>query len=139
MSKAAISCAGNPKILKQVVQTLIDFKLAADAERFLKRYPVALVQTEEYLLLDFQITDLICDAVTVLNKGRKLLQQGFVSEKFFEILVARAVEGKFVHAAEGIFQAAITRYPESRTKFEGIFRPLKSVSASQLGQTISPS
>lgn len=126
--KAAITCAGKTKILREIVQALIDHKLGDDASIFLKRFPPEAQKTAEYRLLDFQAANIFYSFTTVLNKGRELQQAGIHSERFYEIMIQRSIEGKHYFAAGNLVHEAMDRYPEARTKFEPFEREIQALS-----------
>ena len=115
--KAVATSAGRTKFLREIVQTLVDGKMAAEAAQVLKRYPPGNQKGKEYLLLDFQVANLTRDATAVLNQGRDLVAQGVDSEKFYEIMLTRALEAQNTRIAESMLSACGTKFPAIRDRF----------------------
>lgn len=112
--KAAVSCAGREGILGQIVQALIDLRMPQEAEQFLRRFPKGSHESEAYLMLDFQIGDLLGDSVGVLARGRELIIRGHGDAKFFETMIKRAREEGYVRAAKDWEDIAVLKFPDFR-------------------------
>ena len=115
--KAVATSAGRTKFLREIVQTLIDGKMGSEAAGVLKRYPPGNQKGKEYLLLDFQVRNLLQDAQSVLNQGRELVTQGVESEKFFEIMLTRSLEAANARMAETMLSTGAAKYPALKERF----------------------
>lgn len=123
MQKAAVTSAGKPKIIREIVLNLLEAKMAAEAAKFLDRFPLDARQTPEYLLLDFQIFSAQQPPGPVVTKGRELLRQGVFDEKFFEIMITKAVEADVTSSAEAFVHDASSKFPGMREFFESLLKP----------------
>ena len=109
--KAAITCAGRIKVLREIVNNLIAFRLAQEAEKFLERVPAAAQSSPDYLLLKFQVLNIAAPVSLVLNFGRELLSKDILSETMCEILVDRALESGNKSFAENVVDKVKGKYP----------------------------
>jgi DNA-binding NarL/FixJ family response regulator len=123
--KAGATSAGRTKILREIVQALLDHRLATEATQFLARFPVETHTSSEYQILDFLIANQISTISSILTKGRDLLQKGVKDERVYEVMIARYIEGKLFSAADDLLSDAIAKFPDSKEKFEKLYQVAK--------------
>ena len=115
--KAAVTSAGRTNILKEIVQSLVDFELAKEAADFLGRFPAEAQGGAEYSLLKFQVTDLSGTPSTVIAMGKELIAKGFVDENLYDIMIRRARQANSPSLVENLVYEAAAKFPQS-TRFK---------------------
>ena len=115
--KAVVTSAGRLRFIKEIVQTLIDSRLAGEAAKMLERYPPEAQKTPEYLYLDFQILDLTASAIAVLNRGRDLIRIGVETDRVYEIMLHRAIESKNARMSESLLNTCQAKFPAVHANF----------------------
>jgi CheY-like chemotaxis protein len=119
-TKAAATGTGRTKILKEVVQALIDFTLHKEARLFLSKFPAESQTSPEYLVLDFQLTNAEGNSSATINKGRAILAAGVHDAHLFAIMIQRSLEARLIPAAETLFHEAVKLYPDKKPDFEAL-------------------
>ena len=119
--KAAATSAGKEKIIREIVLTLLDAKIAGEAEKFLGRYPLDQRQNPEFRLLDLEVRNGLMAAPAIIDLGRKLVAENVVSPRLFEILVTRALEMKAQALAENLMHDGVSRFPELKERLSRLF------------------
>jgi CheY-like chemotaxis protein len=116
--KAAATSAGRAKILKEIVQALIDFGLAKECRTFLDKFPPDAQITEEYWLLQFYVVNVEGDPNIIIEMGRGLIQKGIKDEKLYAIMIQRSKENKLDRAVESLLHSAVSLFPDKKEYFE---------------------
>jgi two-component system chemotaxis response regulator CheY len=116
--KAAVTSAGRTNILKEIVQSLVDFELAKEAADFLGRFPAEAQGAAEYNLLKFQVADISGTPSTVIAMGKELIAKGFVDENLYDIMIRRARQANSPAMVENLLYEAAAKFPQS-TRFKG--------------------
>jgi CheY-like chemotaxis protein len=129
--KASATGTGRVNFLKEIVQTLLDHRLPAEAQGFLKKFPPEAMNTEAYEVLEFQLSDQLNSATiyTLIGKGRELLARKIASKAIYEILLRRGVEAQMKHLVEHLYYSAIKDFPDSKAEFERLIEPVMRESA----------
>jgi CheY-like chemotaxis protein len=122
--KTVATGAGRTKFLREIIQTLVESKLATEADQILKRYPPELQKDSEYLLLNFQVQNLTLAPQLVLSRGRELMAQGIESERFYEIMLERSLEVKNERMMETVLAGCVKKYPIIHAKFNTAYEGL---------------
>jgi hypothetical protein len=123
--KAGATSAGRTRILKEIVQSLVDFGINKEATDFLAKFPPDTQSSAEYKILQFQILNLGGNLSNILSEGISLSQKGFINEKYFEIMITRLVEAKQVSNAENYFYQAIEKFPKLKEHYEKVLNEAK--------------
>ena len=112
--KAAVTSAGRTGILKEIVQSLVDFSLSKEAVEFLGRFPPEAQSTPEYCLLKFRVTDLNGMPSPVIAMGKELIAKGMVDEDLYEIMIRRARQANSASLVENLLYEAAAKFPDSK-------------------------
>jgi CheY-like chemotaxis protein len=114
---AAVSAGGKTHFLYYIIETLVDFKLLDEAERFLSRLGKLAPDSEDYLISNFLISTLYDDLNASIQMGRKLLRDGVESPAVYEKLIAQSIKGEYVDAAEELFLTGCKKWPDRTGDF----------------------
>lgn len=117
--KAGVTSAGRTKILKEIIQNLVEYGISKEASEFLKRFPPETQSGADYQLLNFQILALTGSTAQIIAQGQDLMQKGFFNEKYFEIMISKSLEGKLGKAAENYAYQAVEKFPKLSDHFKG--------------------
>jgi CheY-like chemotaxis protein/Tfp pilus assembly protein PilF len=116
LEKASSTSLEQVHILREIVQTLLDHRLTQKAKGFLTHFPAATRQSEDYLVLRFQIENTTGDMLTILTVGRSLLADGITNPKLYEIMVHRLKEAKCDDEAKELAKEAVQKFPDLAPK-----------------------
>jgi DNA-binding NarL/FixJ family response regulator len=113
--KAAATSAGRINILKEIVQTLVDAKLAKEAAEYLDRFPPEAHNGEEYLTMKLLVVSLSASPSTVIALGKEILAKNVANEKIYRVMIDKAVESKSMALAENLQYEATSKFPEFKS------------------------
>ncbi len=125
-TKAAATGTGRVKILKEIVQALLDFEMIKEAGQFLTKFPPESQTTDEYLLMSFQVLNSTGNRSIIIDKGRELISKGVADEHLYEIMIQRSIEARLTGAAESLFNDAVKKFPHRKKEFEQIVAAVNS-------------
>lgn len=126
LRKAAVTGQGRVNILKEIILTLLEYNLVKDAKEFLKRFPVDTLNSPEFLICEFLISNK--DGTTpslIVEKGRALLAQSVLDERLHTVMIERSIESNLIDAAEGLIRDAAKKFPAKKVMFEKYLEQLK--------------
>jgi len=123
--KAAATGTGRSKILKEVVQALLDFNLTKDAKTYLDRFPPGEQSAPDYLLLKFHVLDQEGNKNAIIEFGRQLIGKGIHDEKLYEVMIQRSIETKMHRSIEALHSAATTHFPEKKAHFDKLIEGIE--------------
>jgi CheY-like chemotaxis protein len=123
--KASATGTGRVNFLKEIVQILLDHKLPAEAQGFLKKFPPEAMTTDAFKILQFQIMD-HTDAtkIAVISRGRELIEAKIHDKAIYAIVLKRGVEIDMKVMVEHLYYQAIRQFPECKEEFKAIVLPL---------------
>ncbi|MEW6055877.1 MAG: response regulator [Bdellovibrionota bacterium] len=124
--KAAATGTGRVKILREIVQVLVDHGLAKEARNFLNKFPAESHTSEDYLIMRFQILNLEGNHSLLISEGRDLLAKGLRDPRLFTIMLNRSAEANLDMAVDNIYNDAIRFFPERKTEFEELYQAAKN-------------
>lgn len=120
--KAGATGTGRTKILREIVQALLDFEMAKEAKVYLSKFPPESQIEPDYLLMSFQVLNAEGNVSKVVDFGRELLSKGIKDERLYSIMIRRSMEAKLTSAAESLLHEAILSYPDRKAQFEQLVR-----------------
>lgn len=129
--KAAATGFGRGKILKEIVQALLDFDLNKDAKAFLAKFPAEAQASPEYLLLRFQVVNSEGNRSLTIEEGRSLLSKGIGDERLYAIMIRASYEAKLTGAAETLYQEAVKKFPNRKTDFDNLLQAYQSAAPAE--------
>jgi DNA-binding NarL/FixJ family response regulator len=106
----------NPKILREIILSLLSADLAAEAQVFLEAYPAGLQGTPEYLAMKYSSTERGLALGASIAAGRKLINDGVQEYVLYATLIRRSIEGGFLDHAEQLWQEACRLWPEKEAE-----------------------
>ncbi|MBI3555454.1 MAG: response regulator [Deltaproteobacteria bacterium] len=116
--KASATSSGRPMILREIILSLIDYRLAKEAEQFLAKFPPEDCNSDDFLLMRFLIKVADGPRNAVFEQGRTLLQREIKDMRLFTEMIKIAVENHLPSAAEQYYYAAIKAYPDKKAHFD---------------------
>lgn len=126
--KAAATSAGRTKILKEIVQALLDFDLGKEAGQFLQKFPPETQSSDDYLLLQFRVLNAQGNKSQIIERGRDLINRGVSDEHLYYIMLERSIEAKLMGAVETLYYHAIEKFPHRKADFEKLKQQLDNAS-----------
>lgn len=128
--KAAVTSAGRVKILKEIIQNLLEFKITGEAEKFMQRIPAEAQKTAEYKILEFLMIAATSAPAKTISLGRELISKGMVSERLYEVMVAKTAGEGRMNEAENLMMEGSDKFPVVRDKLTKIFNEGKAAHGS---------
>lgn len=122
--KAAATGTGRVRILKEVVQALIDHGCVRESKDFLSKFPAETQAAQEYLTLRFQILNAEGNLNAIIEQGRDLLSKGLGDERSYEIMMKRSIEAKLGNAAEALYYEATGKFPAMKNELDALAKNL---------------
>jgi CheY-like chemotaxis protein len=122
-NKAAITAAGRPKILREIVLPLIDVDRLKEAREALKRFPPELQATADYLTLDFLIRNKTEPREVMVEYGRKLISTGTEDSLLFQAMIKRLLEVGHQEQAMELVIKGKKLWPEQAKLLESLIPP----------------
>jgi tetratricopeptide (TPR) repeat protein len=121
----------NPKVLREIILSLLLAELAAEAQVFLEAYPAGLQGTGEFLAMRYASTERNLQLGASIAAGRKLLSEGVQEYILYATLIRRSIEGGFLDHAEQLLHDALRLWPEKDPELQRIRKntPSKSSAA----------
>jgi hypothetical protein len=117
--KAVATGQGRSKIIMEIVSTLAEHGLSADAAFFMERFPADFQGSDDFLFLRFLLADAEGQVSATLNQGRALMAKGYGDERLYRILLGRAVDAKLPERdVEEIQNRALSRFPDRKAAFD---------------------
>lgn len=111
LQKAAITAAGSPIVLREIVMTLANAKLLEAADAFLKRFPPETRTGADFLCSDFALVNQTAGIEEIIMRGRKLLRDGIQDPFLHRIMIQRERECGHEDAAEMLETEAASIWP----------------------------
>ena len=116
--KATATGTGRTKIIKEVVQTLLEYSATKEAREFLDKFPKDTHAGEDYLNSKLQVADSEGGGKEVFDEGRVLIEKGLADERVYAIMIRRAFEASLRPLAQSIVVEAIKRFPAKKDVYE---------------------
>lgn len=115
--KAALSGGHRPRILREIINSLIEANLPKEAAAYLARFPADRRKHPDYLVSQLAVADFSQTARHMLEQGEALIAQGVQDPQLYKILIKRAWEsGRREEAAEFTRKAA-ELWPTQKAEF----------------------
>jgi CheY-like chemotaxis protein len=118
--KAASTGYGRVKILKEIIQALLESTLIKEARDYLNKFPPESHTGAEFLITKFLISNAEGNLNIIIEQGRKIVSSGFADEKVFAIMIQRSKEAKLDIAVDQLLSEAVKKYPQHKDSFEKI-------------------
>jgi CheY-like chemotaxis protein len=128
-TKAATTAAGRVKILREIIESLIQNDLVTEAAEFLKRFPASTHTAADYLSMEYLIADKQLAATFLVERGRQLLAKDIHDPVVYRILIRRSVEAGLRDAAETLVQTAAQKWAPQAKDFQALLTPATAQTA----------
>ncbi len=116
--RAAKIAGSGTRVLREVLMILLDLKLDQEARDFLKMFPVAARNSNDYLTVSYLVEDRFSKGPEMIVKGQELIDRGINDPTIYRILVQRALEGGLKPVAEEYVRVATEKWPEKEKDFQ---------------------
>ena len=116
--KAGIASAGRPRVLREIISTLLEFDLASEAQKYLSRFPRQTADDVDFHACDLMITLNLSGPSVTIEKGRKLLSQGTEDPDIYRSLIQASFQANLIDAAQSLIQTAKQKYPKQESRFD---------------------
>lgn len=113
-NKAKATSARNPRLLKEIVLSLLSYGLVFEASEFLKAFPAESHVSPEYVSLSYAIEERTLPEGESIAKGRELLTRGVQEYILYFILIQRSAQVGFKDHAEQLLKTAIGLWPDKQ-------------------------
>ena len=131
LTKTAITAAGNTRVLREVVQTLVDAGLVSQTKDFLKRFPPITQSQADYLAMDLLVASHSLSTAKSMEKGWEILRKDIHDPVVYKVMIQKSIEADLPKAATDLAGKASERWPEQAAKFQALLKPLADAAASK--------
>lgn len=124
-TKASITAAGSTKILRQIVEVLVEQKLAARADDFLKRFPMPSRSTADFVASELQVNEQRYGASAVVDPARRAVAADIRDPLIYRILIRSQIAVRHFDAAENMAFEAKKHFPQNAPEWDGFIAEVK--------------
>jgi CheY-like chemotaxis protein len=119
LQNAAVTAAGSPATLREIVTMLVKHRLFEPADAFLKRFDPIDRGGADFLCSDFAVADIspVMSDEDVIVRGRRLLQGGLQDPLIHRIMIRRENQVGHADEAEQLMTEAISIWPDQEQSF----------------------
>ena len=118
--KAKVTGARNPRLLKEIIASLLQYDHVAEANAFLNAYPPEFRTTLEYAALNYAVTEREVPIGASIDIGRNLIQQGVRDFLVYQVLIRRTLEAGLSDHAEQLISAATAYWPDKTDEIQNL-------------------
>ncbi len=116
--KAAVSSAGGPKFLREIIFALCAHKCYKEADAYLKRFQPDARTSGDYFASDLIVVSKLLAADETVNRGRAMLKAGAADPSIHEILIEASIKANQIKAAEELGAEAKRKWPKLAAQFD---------------------
>lgn len=116
--KAAATASYTPRIMIEIISTLLEHKLDDDADKFLKKFPPETRNSSEFLVSEVLVLDKKGSASLAITSGRQLLAQGIKDYRLYLMMIRRSQKAGLALAVEDLIQQACAAFPDKKELFQ---------------------
>ncbi len=133
--KATPYAVHRPRVLHEVVISLVDAGMGNEAADYIKRAAPALQSAPAFKGLELLVFDRTKGTASLsIERGRKLLQEGIEDPLIYQVMVKRASEEGLKQMTEEMIHQGTRKFPELKAKLGMIAALGASVFAQKAGQ-----
>ncbi|MDR3608653.1 MAG: hypothetical protein P4M08_14920 [Oligoflexia bacterium] len=118
--KAKITGMRNPRLLKEIILSLLSYDQADKAGLFLADYPPEYQGTPEFAALRYAIQEKNIPIGESLSQGRALISRGVSEYVLYAILIKRTLQAGFIDHADALLAKALQQWPEKAEELRKI-------------------
>lgn len=120
--KALVTSGWKPRVIRQIVSHLTEYKQVDAADAFFKRFPSEEQGGTDYRLSRFYFAVATLPVHQTIEAGRPLVQEGVQDQRLFEEMIRAYKQAGFKEAAEEAFDKAQKIWPNLTEQFDQIYR-----------------
>lgn len=121
-TKAKATGARQPRILREIILSLVQVNMFDEAAVFLESYPVELTGSNDYQALKYIVSERSAPLGVSIQTGRELLKNGIVEFLVYKILIERSLQANFSDHAGTLLEEALRVFPDKRAELEYVFK-----------------
>ena len=126
--RAIITSQGKPKVIKEIVMSLVGQGNEHFSQKFLSRFPSGAQSSTDYLALKLAVRDITQPKGVTINEGKNLILKDHHDPIIYEIVIKRELESGHKDEAEHYAQQAANRWTDQKEHFLSLTQDLKSAS-----------
>jgi len=119
-AKASVTAHGQPKILKEIIVSLIESDLPDPAQQFLERFPAKYRSSPEYLTSEYIANAHKLSLYKIIEKGRSLINNMVVDPAIYKLMIRKLITAQMNDAAQQYIAEAIKKWPKQATEFQNL-------------------
>ena len=119
--KAAISCAGQTRFLKYIIEALVENGQTDSAIPFFKRYQSADGASPTCKALDFLVSMKKDELSAALTKGQAVLKAGVKDPLVYRFMIECCAKAGLNDAAQNVVHMANRDFPAKQKEFESVY------------------
>jgi DNA-binding NarL/FixJ family response regulator len=120
MRNAATTSAGRPKILREIIQSLCEFKHVKEAATYLNRFPPETQDGVDYLTMTYLVASLTQPSSAIVEQGRRLLKN-VEDQLIYKILIEHSLRCKLTDSAQNLLSEAQKKFPANAVEFQTVY------------------
>lgn len=117
--KVAISCEGNGRILRGIIEVLYNSDQMESAHTYLKRFAAGAATDEDYIVANFLVD---CNGLNdheKINQALEIINQNIHSIEVYECLIAAMNRQEYVEKAKKFQEQALEQFPTKKRFIKG--------------------
>jgi len=115
--KAGVTGTSDPKILKEIVCSLIEYQLHDKAKDFLKRFPSKTDEDADFVISQFLVEEAEMPIHQSIDIGQKLLKKGITDPALYRTLIINTSKASMNSACERLLEEGSAKYPSYKGEF----------------------
>jgi DNA-binding NarL/FixJ family response regulator len=115
--KAITSSAGRTRFIRYAVECLVDYRVLAEAEAMLGRFPGDARESEDYQVSAFLIMSGVSQSGKVLQRGRDLIKRGILTPQIYRAMIEHTAKSGHKDMAEELTAFAAKKWPAEAEDF----------------------
>lgn len=119
--KAAISCAGQTRFLKYIIEALVESGQNDAALPFFKRYQSNDNSSPTFKALEFLVSVKRDEISVSLTKGQALLKAGVKDPLVYRLMIETCAKAGLNDAAQNVVHMGVRDFPSRQREFESVF------------------
>jgi tetratricopeptide (TPR) repeat protein len=126
--KAAKMMNNRPKVLAEIIGSLLEFGMQKEARSFLARFEQDDFGTDEYLLCRFLVHNATSGSSLAVEQGYSLINKGIADIRLYEAVVDRLISLGRIQSARDLIGQGLTALPNEATRLRVLLGKIPSES-----------
>jgi CheY-like chemotaxis protein len=128
--KAKTTGARNPRLLREIISSLLQYDLSSEATAFLEAYPPEFQGSPEYAALKYAVTERDLPIGQSIDMGRDLIQKGVHEYLLYFVLIRRSLQAGLSDHADQLIAEIMTAWPDKAEDIKKMVREADEAVAS---------